>query len=658
MSVTGSYVGTNGAGTAPLGNRLDGITASGGGGAYAGSNVISGNGRDGVRISDFVGDDSAPNLGSVGSNRIGLAASGSATIPNGGNGITLIRCRNLGIGFRASPGFPTSMPASNRIAGNPGDGVYIEGDPAQAVPARLSVYNTRIGRGDSVDSTAAHGNGGSGIHLRGARGVSITFTTIGGNARDGITVADGNGMPSREIQITDNNIGGDRRTDYTIAFGNLGNGVAVINSSDNKITGNDIAYNGGSGVSVSRTGTIPAERNQITSNSIYENAGLGIDLVSAGEGVTPNDPGDADAGPNRLQNFPLITSFSYGELPLQAPRTSTATVRLNSEPNRQFLISLYESALADPTGHGEGERLVTSGIVNTDAAGNAEIVLTATDFAVGKVLTATATLLLSPGPLGSTSEFSPAVRVWPSSPTVLAQHVFYNNSAYDGGNPAANASDDDAIATPVGALMPGDMYSARRSFTNYSRGLNGLMVDVADMFPGVTPTADDFEFRIGNNSVPAGWAAAPAPSAINIRRGAGVGGSDRVTITWPDGAIRDTWLQVTVKAGDRTGLSRPHVFYFGNLVGDSDLFWSDLSVTFEDLMRSRVAIGSAPRSMHDNLDVNRDGAITPRDYALVRANLGRRLVNLQPPAALAPSALASLGSARVWDEEPPDVLPR
>ena len=45
--------------------------------------------------------------------------------------------------------------------------------------------------------------------------------------------------------------------------------------------------------------------NTVRGNSIHDNTFLGIDL--SGDGVTPNDPLDADSGPNDLQNFPVIT---------------------------------------------------------------------------------------------------------------------------------------------------------------------------------------------------------------------------------------------------------------------------------------------------------------------------------------------------------------
>ncbi len=53
-----------------------------------------------------------------------------------------------------------------------------------------------------------------------------------------------------------------------------------------------------------RIGGSSATRNEVIHNSIYGNGGLGIDLGD--DGVTANDPDDADIGPNNLQNSPVI----------------------------------------------------------------------------------------------------------------------------------------------------------------------------------------------------------------------------------------------------------------------------------------------------------------------------------------------------------------
>jgi ELWxxDGT repeat protein len=151
---------------------------------------------------------------------------------------------------------------------------------------------------------------------------------------------------------------------------------------------------------------------------------------------------------------------------------------------------------------------------------------------------------------------------------VVGRHVFYNNSVYDGRDPAANAGDDAAVAPDKRALRAGGATSFA-NVSSYTRGINGLMIDVAGLPAGGELSADDFAFRAGRSADTAAWADAPAPTSIAVRRGAGAGGGDRVTLTWPDGAIRNAWLQVTLKATANTGLPGDDVFYFGSLVGDA-----------------------------------------------------------------------------------------
>src|SRR5260370_6117532 len=100
------------------------------------------------------------------------------------------------------------------------------------------------------------------------------------------------------------------------------------------------------------------------------------------------------------------------------------------------------------------------------------------------------------------------------------------------------------------------------TFANYSGsalGINGIMIDVSNL-PAGTPTASDFTFKIGNDNNPAAWALAPIPT-ISVRRGAGTGGSDRIELIWPDNAIQNTWLQVTMLTDAAPTLAAPDVFY-------------------------------------------------------------------------------------------------
>src|SRR5207244_7962742 len=158
----------------------------------------------------------------------------------------------------------------------------------------------------------------------------------------------------------------------------------------------------------------------------------------------------------------------------------------------------------------------------------------------------------SMNPGGSPGADEPGV----AAPAVLAHHLFYNNSVFDG-SAAATADDDRALATDKKALLPGAT-ATFANYTSYSKGINGVFLDVLH-FAG-TPTAGDFLFKVGNSADPSTWASAPAPTNVTIRRGAGDGGSDRVTITFADGAIKNEWLQVTVKPGGNTGLASPDVF--------------------------------------------------------------------------------------------------
>jgi hypothetical protein len=130
----------------------------------------------------------------------------------------------------------------------------------------------------------------------------------------------------------------------------------------------------------------------------------------------------------------------------------------------------------------------------------------------------------------------------PAQPQVVSRQLFYNNSAWDG-TAGASSSDDLAIAADKSALLPGGT-ATFANYSSYSRGLNGLMIDVA----GLTSTslsASDFAFKVGNDNNPGGatWTSAPAPTSISVRPGAGQGGSDRVTLIWADGAIQKQWLR-------------------------------------------------------------------------------------------------------------------
>lgn len=202
---------------------------------------------------------------------------------------------------------------------------------------------------------------------------------------------------------------------------------------------------------------------------------------------------------------------------------------------------------------------------------------------------------------------------------VVGQYVFYNRSGFDGNDPAPNANDDHAIATDKPALRPGES-ATFANYTSYSRGLNGIMVDVDRLPAGAHLTAASFAFHIGNTPDPAGWVSGPAPDSISVRPGAGAGGADRVTLLWPDAAILGCWLEVTVLATAETGLAAPYVFYFGNAPGETGNRPTDASVDGADFAGAR----GNPRDFLQRatiecvFDFNRDSFVDGTDLAIVR----------------------------------------
>src|SRR6185503_12872044 len=137
-------------------------------------------------------------------------------------------------------------------------------------------------------------------------------------------------------------------------------------------------------------------------NSLFENFGLAINLIGGTEdsfGVTDNDAGDPDDGPNHLQNYPILLSASG------AAGVTTIHGTLNSTPDRTFWIDLYRGDSADASGHGEGRIYSGSVTLTTDGVGDGTFSLNAPGNFAGKYLAATAT----DSETGDTSEFSVAI---------------------------------------------------------------------------------------------------------------------------------------------------------------------------------------------------------------------------------------------------------
>ena len=224
---------------------------------------------------------------------------------------------------------------------------------------------------------------------------------------------------------------------------------------------------------------------------------------------------------------------------------------------------------------------------------------------------------------------------------VIGRHVFYNNSSYDHLDASANAFDDGAIAPDKSALLPGQT-ATFANYTSYDKGINGLMIDVANLPTGAL-SASDFGFRVSTDGVI--WNAAPAVSAITVRRAMGVNGSDRVEILFPDDSITNQWLQITVNANARTGLAAPDVFYFGNLVGGTGQHANLAIVNTTDIAIAKLAVNTAA-TLASIADFNRNGVVTITDVALAKLNNQHSIPLFTAPAtpALVPPARAAVAS--------------
>ncbi len=247
--------------------------------------------------------------------------------------------------------------------------------------------------GTDSSGTAVDGNDGGVL-------VEVGDNDIGGTAETDRNLISGNGTDGIRINapgnlVVNNYIG----TDVTgsFALGNGDDGIEIdtddaqgnLIGGDSPEEGNIIAHNDGDGVEVQ-----DGSGHSIVGNSIFDSGEQGIDLLPSG--VNNNDAGDPDAGPNNLQNFPVLSQA----LPTGGGQTNVRGV-LTSEPNSDYRIEFYTGVNDDGgSDNGEGQTFLGSQDVSTDADGFAEFEINVPAVPAGRHVTATAT-----SAAGDTSEF-------------------------------------------------------------------------------------------------------------------------------------------------------------------------------------------------------------------------------------------------------------
>ena len=325
-------------------------------GSQVTDNVISGNGVAGVRLADCASVFKR--------NIVGLGTDGATHVGNGGPGVdvTAAGCQ-LG---------SAEADAADTISANTGPGIRIAGNDA-------TVLGERIGTTSAGAATA--GNGAEGVLVDGVTGATV-------------------GAISFRNKIADN--GGD---------GILLDGS--VTAAGGSLQGNDVSANGGDGVALVGAANAP-----INSTTTTANAGLGIDLGD--DGVTGNDAGDADTGPNGLQNFPV----------LQTVRRVVGGLRVIGNiavdgSGGSYAIELFGNAACDASGNGEGLDPLSGFtlVMPAGAPGTATFDVTvADDAAAGTQVTATATHANRTSELSAcraVTDPAAVVTITPTSRTVL-----------------------------------------------------------------------------------------------------------------------------------------------------------------------------------------------------------------------------------------------
>ena len=310
------------------------------------------------------------------------------------------------IGLNLAGGFAT--PNIHGIHLTPGSSGAVVGGSSFTDGNIISATNDAIFSDSASNVTISHnhigtspsGNvyvgGPTGINLENGSNVSITSNTIAAE-NYGIQTAYMSGL-----NIKNNTFTPDATITNTIA--------AILLFHTSNVTVGD-ATGGGNTITDTTTGVLVLSgiNNPIRGNSIDRTSGLGIDLSNSAtaDGQTPNDPGDADTGPNNLQNYPVLTGVGT------TGAGTSVSGTFNSAPGQSFTIDFYWDD-GPCAGRGQARNYLGNIPVTTDANGNALIYATLPETVpTGASVSATAT-----DSDGNTSELAPCSAAVAAIPAV------------------------------------------------------------------------------------------------------------------------------------------------------------------------------------------------------------------------------------------------
>jgi hypothetical protein len=211
-------------------------------------------------------------------------------------------------------------------------GTDVTGNAARSLGNGVTILGSAtIGGSAPAERNVISGNSGAGIRIQGHD--SIAYNNVIGPAA-----------------FDDQDLG--NRVGIEISAGATGNVIGgIVDGEGNRISGSSEH-----GVLMTGDSTLS---NPVAGNDIRSSGGLAIDL--GGDGPTRNDDGDADVGPNRLQNFPELAGARFNGQFLRIDGT------LTSQPG-DYRLDFYISAEQGFAGYGEGSYVGSTAVVVMDGA--------------------------------------------------------------------------------------------------------------------------------------------------------------------------------------------------------------------------------------------------------------------------------------------------
>ncbi len=339
-----------------------------------------------------------------------------------------------------------SLRQGNR-AGNCGTGIAVRGASTTVVGNLVGFpLSGHDGAPVNIGILVAAGNVTVGSPMTN----SVLANTIG-RATNAIQVGDGLAMPFTGTTIVHNVIGKDPGDGGPAV---VTTGVDIRQPSTGTVlTENTITY-ATTGIRVAPdAGGVSTTANRFLRNRFEEIGAMAIDLN--GDNVrNPNDPGDADSGPNEMLNFPTI---------LKATQSRVAGSAGASCPGCSVQLYFAHHEPGSPNDYGATP--VATAVIVTDATGN--FGLDSPPVTPGQWITTLVT-----DPAGNTSEFGPPARVGVG--VVQCGNVpiqaGWNHAGYFGGEPFALGASFPDSGAPSKATA---IYHYEKATGSYSRWLAG-----------------------------------------------------------------------------------------------------------------------------------------------------------------------------------------